>query len=416
MSRTDVLATGGFGCILYPALSIGSVITDDIADQYVTKIARDAEDEYDIATYVARLLPDAGVYPVDLICGITRATVPADVFERINQKCQDILKSEKRGYADKDPVFGAAAQREFETRRASRVETSRAMSSTVARVGNTTFPYAGATFSPWCAVQYPKYVSSLFAFVEQPRDRGLKFTPQARAAAANGMVARLCDLHRNGIFHNDVKSENFAVVTENVKSQVLDVKFADWGSLTIIVPNFLFKCVRLGVPTETAARQLQTELNEFYQTDFKRKVRGRVEYFKRLMAPVMHKPYDMCIQMLDESYSTKDILVIARSMVMAMTVTDLYCTLTAVLDMLLCGKRDRQLEILLLNSCNFFIDNIWNDLPLVFDEPFLNTDDINRYSQIFAAASGIYQTINIELTPSVPSSIRLDKSTLVTRS
>ena len=111
---SQVVGTGGFGCVLYPAIVFSSsiagvsgsqVVTDANKSQYVTKIARDAGEEYDVGKFIESRAPDSGVYPVDLVCGITASTVSPTVRNRIQSQCGPLLvqNTKKEFFVQEDP-------------------------------------------------------------------------------------------------------------------------------------------------------------------------------------------------------------------------------------------------------------------------------------------------------------------------
>jgi hypothetical protein len=361
---SQFLAQGGFGCILSPALPIGSVVTQENEYDFVTKIARDAEDEYDIGRYVAARAPDSGVYPVDLICGITPGRLPPKLLAQIRLQCKNTLSApNKRSFLD-----------------------------------------GGAAFQEWCAVQYPVYEMDMYKFSIEPYTQyGSSHDSYPRAAlfsggcltrTANLLMRRLHDLHRNGIFHMDIKLENIAVVS--TRTDPVDVRFADWGSLTTILPLAMFKYVNSPPTNRDEMRELSQALEAFYESEFKStpfpdprdptKVRYRgilartkhyldVHIAKPLQKMYKHEHQEHLIVALQDPHPYTQALAIVRYL----TFLDVASTLTCIYYTFL-ADRDDSVDEYIIELCKRYLAHTLDVFPRVPSSPLFDDDAIQAFN------------------------------------
>lgn len=147
--------------------------------KYVTKLASDAQKEYDVAMYIKSKCPHDGIYPVDnLECGIGPSSVgDYESWSKVYDRCEKQEKLLKRK-------------------------------------------------SVLCAIQYPKYTGTFEVL-------RLKSNSHIVEEYLNLAYFALCRLHGNNIFHLDIKESNISY-THTLQGN--DIRFADWG-FTRIVPE-----------------------------------------------------------------------------------------------------------------------------------------------------------------------------------
>jgi hypothetical protein len=214
MDAPKVLGTGGYGCVISPAIVFqnSKQVTEENKDRFVTKIAGDAEDEYDIAMYILSLLKNRkniGIFPVDsLECGISKASL-GPYYEKVVQRCSNvkaIRRKTESGLFRQGQFFGGSKE--------------------------------------LCAIQYPRYQSDLTFFYG--RDQIPYFLVNL---PVRYVVKRVIDLllinytvlHSVRVYHLDTKAENlcFMKLTENSYKSIddIDVRIADWGFALVATPN-----------------------------------------------------------------------------------------------------------------------------------------------------------------------------------
>lgn len=192
----DVVGTGGYGCVLSPAIVFpnSKVVTHANRHEYVTKIARDAYEEFGTTEkIVAALGPSGislGVFPVDpLEWDLTRTSLGANATG-ILQKCRDLVDvNRETGH----PRFGVLVDPEDES-------------------------------EPVSAIQYPRYWATL-------EDTSLlkgsfAFTTDDIVIQ---LVAKLKKLHAVDVVHLDIKAPNLCVMHKPRGISDIDARFADWG-------------------------------------------------------------------------------------------------------------------------------------------------------------------------------------------
>lgn len=210
--------------MLYPAIpfsfAVRKVVNEQNKTLYVTKIAQDAEDEFDIGSYIQTLAPDAGIYPEDLVCGITRKTVTPTVYERIKQSCGTLLVNDDKTYFFLDK----AAYRTYVPRASLRRSSRASLRSSRALV-------AGAENKEWCAIQVPKYKYDCFKFIQSGGCSS--FSVRDLLEMSNRLLLRLYDLHKQNVYHQDIKALNIAVTNDN------ELKFVDWGFCLVLPPKWI---------------------------------------------------------------------------------------------------------------------------------------------------------------------------------
>ena len=191
-----VLGTGTYGCVIWPALLFyNSVeVTPENTALFVTKVARDAIYEYDLAMEIkSRVRPSVGVFPVDqLTCGISYKDI-APFYSQASRNCK--VQLGKQFFEQSEALIAAKKpKRLFEGK---------------LRGGE----------KHLCAIQYPKYDRDLADFSELPKtqqkvDLFVKFKRELKE--------KLLELHENNIVHLDIKPQNLC--------QMQDEAFlCDWG-------------------------------------------------------------------------------------------------------------------------------------------------------------------------------------------
>lgn len=384
---SQFLAKGGYGCILSPALVLGKVVNETNKNLYVTKIARDAEDEFDIGRFVASKAPDSGVFPVDLICGISRANLPETVYRRITANCKDVLTSR-----NKRSVFGGK---------------NAAKGKNGAR--------GGKAFTEWCAVQYPKYLYDMYNFLKGNPPMCKNYPPMQLGRAANLIFERLVNLHDEGIYHMDIKGENMAVMS--VSGGVLDIRFADWGSLTTVLPRTLFRYLQQPPPPRTP-EDLHFALEDFWATEFQHFIPAEVDgrqyvrngilarmgYYEQLMSPIFHNMFREVYNFMVDQLQRPNAYDQLHAMALLMTFIDVACTMTVVVNLIACRNRNPDLERFLSKRIDDYFNDTIEAFPRVNRDAFLSERDLQEYTRLFMGYSAVPVLPAIAVPLSVSSS------------
>jgi hypothetical protein len=240
-----ILGRGGFGCALYPAIVFreSQIVTEENRDRYVTKIASDAEDEYDIAKTIQHILIDAGIdanqvgiFPVDnLQCGIRIGDLGPIAKEFLEGRCNAIV-GRSFGYGKTFFNYRDIPEEDFhmdvmEPTRVIPNDNSfrdaiiggrggrkRKRSIKGGLIDKNTYV---------CALQYEKYDSDFYYLIKN------RIRPDvSMRTIANNLISSMIMLHRNNIFHMDIKPPNLCIVGNTPK-------FADWGFAFIAYPEEL---------------------------------------------------------------------------------------------------------------------------------------------------------------------------------
>jgi hypothetical protein len=216
-----VLGTGGYGCAISPAIVFHNSlqITEANKEKYITKIASDAAEEYDLAKTIEEILgtdKHIGVFPVDnLQCGISKANI-GPYYEEVVKKCSQIKSMQS--------------------------ETS------LTRKGYYTYRLTGG-LQELCALQYPRYQSDLTFFYKPnglPYEFSYLIVPKLVEKVVKQLMDRYTRLHSpheyNGktyhIYHLDTKAQNMCFYNLVKKAysgkfykslDEIDVRIADWG-------------------------------------------------------------------------------------------------------------------------------------------------------------------------------------------
>lgn len=221
------MGTGGYGCVLSPAIvfSDSVEVTQENKHRYVTKLARDAEDEYDTAILIRdqvfRSNPhiSLGIFPVDnLECGISSKDLGPNAFAII-ERCKQLI------YTDKKSVqkITLGPKKDYKYKR-----------------GPTGIYDDVLEWKPWlrggrirggesylCALQYPKYERNFLGLINQGREWFKLGRPPSiilKYIEDTEIDCRLVlqELHKAGVVHLDIK-------LENICEDDLTAKLADWG-------------------------------------------------------------------------------------------------------------------------------------------------------------------------------------------
>jgi hypothetical protein len=209
-----VLGTGGYGCVISPAIVFqnSKEVTEENKQQFVTKIAGDAEEEYDIAMYIVSLLKNRksiGIFPVDsLECGISKASL-GPYYEQVVQRCSNvkaIRRKTESGLFRQGKFFGGSKE--------------------------------------LCAIQYPRYQEDLTFFYRRDNIPYFLVNLPVRFVVKrviNLLLINYTVLHSIRVYHLDTKAENlcFMKLTENSYTSIedIDVRIADWGFALVASPD-----------------------------------------------------------------------------------------------------------------------------------------------------------------------------------
>jgi serine/threonine protein kinase len=221
---------------------------------YVTKIANDAPEEYDVGTFIASLVgPSIGVFPADpLYCGISKRILGPTANEIIS-KCQNIV--------DFSPVVspgsyfdgGSAKHKTKSKYKESLIKQSLYRKQGKLRAGQAYRQRAGSEAQAVCGIQYERYFSDfsnknlrkmyerylgldVTAIVNGKTLRYILDKENFGAQLYSLALEKLYVLHANNIFHLDIKGPNLALMNplneflEDLDTpQLLDIRFADFG-------------------------------------------------------------------------------------------------------------------------------------------------------------------------------------------
>jgi len=212
-----VIGSGGYGCVVSPSLPLvpDGIVTYDNNDDFVTKVASDAQEEYDkgvrIQERLGRMASNVGIFPVEVFCGITRETlrpVIAEVLIKCDKPLQVAKKHKKRfDYTAEDSFQGTL---------------------------------------PLCAVQVPKFGMDLFQLMDALYKQRKVVTYDDGNVISTRLLTMLALLHKRDVFHLDIKPENIAVFAmdnglfyETIPGTPTDtvstkMKYFDWGYCEIV--------------------------------------------------------------------------------------------------------------------------------------------------------------------------------------
>lgn len=210
------LGNGAYGCGLYPAIVFpdSEVVTEQNKYSYVTKVASDAEDEFDKAFIIMKVLTangvdlKLGIFPVEALhCGINVGDLGKFAEAYMNGECNKIVGRQldrnirlynyrdfQGGMDSEDSGFGETEYLEYE--RQQRYKKS----------------YA-------CGIQYPKFDAVLTDVI---RKKHIIADPNMLAVYGNTLLTNLRTMHTLNIFHLDIKPDNLCILGP-------DARFFDWG-------------------------------------------------------------------------------------------------------------------------------------------------------------------------------------------
>ena len=210
------LGNGAYGCGLYPAIVFpnSEVVTQENKYSYVTKVASDAEDEFDKAFNVMKVLTangidlKVGIFPVEeLHCGISVGDLGKYAEAYLSGECHKIVgrtldhnvrlynyRDFQGGQDSEDSEFAESEYLEYE--RQQRYKKSFA-----------------------CGIQYPKFDAVLSDLIKK---KVLVPDPSILPVYGNTLLTNLRTMHNLNIFHLDIKLENLCILGP-------DARFFDWG-------------------------------------------------------------------------------------------------------------------------------------------------------------------------------------------
>jgi hypothetical protein len=234
-----VIGSGGYGCAIWPALIFANSVEVNQSNdaQFVTKLASDAQEEYDTAKIIQQRLRETGnslsesvgIFPVDpLVCGIKLRDL--DISENdmtIIEKCKesgagDILEKQFNEVLTNRRI---PAVRDYRSARDYRSTIERPLSRLPYAPRMMQSPLLGGDLF-LCGIQYPKYLGNI--------DR---MYLQDDLSVFYSAVEKLSLLHSCGVYHLDIKIPNLCYFWKR------DVRFADWG----------LSCVNTGSKLDTLA-------------------------------------------------------------------------------------------------------------------------------------------------------------------
>ena len=202
-----VIGTGAFGCVIWPALLFynSERVSKYNSEYAVTKIARDAHEEFDIAMEILRrTTPRVGIFPVDnLVCGIKYADVKP-FYEQAGRKCRKQLGELFFTHGDRIQAEASLRPR-YDVPQRPRF------------INGGQDPLNGGQLL--CAIQYQKYDQDLHAFYESPNDQN-KY--QRLRRFRRQLEAKQDILHNARVVHLDIKLPNLCEFNN-------EAYFADWG-------------------------------------------------------------------------------------------------------------------------------------------------------------------------------------------
>jgi len=250
-----VLGSGAYGCAVWPAMLFSSSIEvkESNMTEYVTKLASDATDEYDLAKGIeSRLLATGsplakitGVFPVDpLACGISIKDLKLNAKDTtIISSCKSqagtiLAENLKNALLERGPIrlreyvgprpryreLSVSGSRRPRSRSRSRGVLSRSGSRSRSRSRgplsrsrrSSIHLSAGAVL---CGIQYPRYLGNVRGTIFVPPGSPVNYQYDIYFQTAE----KLRLLHSVGVYHLDIKGPNMCYFGPT------DVRFADWG-------------------------------------------------------------------------------------------------------------------------------------------------------------------------------------------
>jgi len=202
--KRGILGLGSYGCVISPALVFPEsvFITEANCVDYVTKLAENANDEYDVAKQIQVLCPSVGIFPVDpLVCNVPYGLL-RDFYGSFKHKCGKI-NSLKQFIKD------------IELQRSAYVK------------GLTEYKPTFRGGKQICAIQYLRYDYDARQFIKILKQRPLKKARKLSVSVYNNFVTKLNEMHSKNVVHMDIKLENMCIVNN-------EGFFADWGLSQII--------------------------------------------------------------------------------------------------------------------------------------------------------------------------------------
>lgn len=202
--RRGILGLGSYGCVISPALVFPEsvFITEGNCVNYVTKLAENANDEYDVAKQIELLCPSVGVFPVDsLVCNIPYGLL-REFYTSFKQKCGKIKSL-------RDFIQNIDMQRSAYVK------------------GLTEYRPTFRGGKQICAIQYLRYDYDARQFIKILKQRPLKKARKLSVSVYNNFVTKLHEMHSKNVVHMDIKLDNMCIVNN-------EGFFADWGLSQVI--------------------------------------------------------------------------------------------------------------------------------------------------------------------------------------
>lgn len=200
-----VIGRGGYGCVVSPAIVFwnSKVVNNANSKMYVTKIASDALEEYDLGKTIERLAPDAGIFPVDEpVCDLSNREI--SLIKNFDVECERLFENDTwERYVARPKYMGMANIKLNYNPKVGMQKHVRGI--------------RGGDFESVCAIQYPKYDSDLTR---------VNVTSEIRES----LWEKLTKLHTANVVHLDIKRQNIAMIGS-------EPFFADWGFSHLLETN-----------------------------------------------------------------------------------------------------------------------------------------------------------------------------------
>lgn len=343
-------ARGGRGCILYPAILFTdddperpSVVQPATRRDFVTKVAADACEEYNIAQYVKSKAPDAGVYPVDLSIFVSPTEIDEGVLEQINQNCKDIVDILDDG-------------------------------------------------REWCAIQIPKYDMDVRQMISRPFPCR-KFPRMALFLGMNRLAQRLASLHRIHVYHMDIKDTNLAVMTPDASGPYANgpnIKFADWGTITKVFPIYSTEYLT-GILSGEKEKSITKRILEHLKYDFPENIApGLSRYYREYLILYQDTPeFDSLLsecRRLEDDPKDENVLQRLIAALKYMLLVDRSSLLSCIRSVILCGKdiedRSTGLYYELKKVERRYMRKCKAEFPMVYTGPVFSETDMMNLAEL----------------------------------
>ena len=256
------LGHGGYGCVVWPAIEFRGLSIPD-PTQFVSKIAADAATEYDIAKTVENLVGSSvGIFPYGpLHCNVTAKDLGPN-RKLILRNCTSVLVP----VGDRKSVsfaefftsrFPESKKKLYEPKREERLRSlvgppslrrqmsMGALEDLMGGSSCSSIEYRPMRLSvlragqkpDLCAITYPRYdidLSKDFKRLMETRNVMDRDVQQYIQMIHKDAKVKLNVLHRNYIFHMDIKSPNLSLVNAPTEPSI---RFGDWGLTLVLTPG-----------------------------------------------------------------------------------------------------------------------------------------------------------------------------------